>query len=167
MTRRDRRANTWLWPAVARHLEAFPVDDGWAGLVVLLLADPHLLEGGQGSQDGSTDPYGVFALWGSNDLDLHGGWGKGGYLLLHPVSDTWVHGGASGQDSVGVQILTDVNIALHDGVVGGLVDTGRFHTQEGWLEQGLGATEPLVSDGDDLTVGKLVGLLEGRGGGGG
>eukprot|EP00091_Calanus_sinicus_P023684 TRINITY_DN812_c0_g1_i6.p1 TRINITY_DN812_c0_g1~~TRINITY_DN812_c0_g1_i6.p1 ORF type:complete len:112 (+),score=6.90 TRINITY_DN812_c0_g1_i6:302-637(+) len=29
-------------------------------------------------------------------------------------------GGASGHDSVGVQILTDVNIALHDGVVGGL-----------------------------------------------
>merc|ERR1712186_21440 len=36
------------------------------------------------------------------------------------------------------------------------------------LEEGLGAPEPLVADGDDLTVGELVGLLEGaRGGGGG
>merc|ERR1712186_4960 len=36
------------------------------------------------------------------------------------------------------------------------------------LEEGLGAPEPLVADGDDLTVGKLVGPLEGaRGGGGG
>jgi len=52
-------------------LEALPVDDGWTGLIVLLLADPHLLEGGQGSQDGPTDPYGVLALRGSDDLDLH------------------------------------------------------------------------------------------------
>merc|ERR1712186_324369 len=32
------------------------------------------------------------------------------------------------------------------------------------LEEGLGAPEPLVADGDDLAVGKLVGLLEGGGG---
>ena len=40
-------------------------------------------------------------------------------------------------------------------------------TDEGRLEQGLWATEPLVSDGDDLTVGKLVALLQGGGGGSG
>merc|ERR1712080_11584 len=38
------------------------------------------------------------------------------------VSNTRVHGGASRHDSVGVQVLPDVNIALHDGVEGGLVD---------------------------------------------
>jgi len=54
-----------------KHLEALPVDNGWAGLVVFLLADPHLLEGRQGRQDGSTDPDGVFSLWWSDDLDLH------------------------------------------------------------------------------------------------
>ena len=32
---------------VASSLEALPVHDGRAGLIVLLLADPHLLEGGQ------------------------------------------------------------------------------------------------------------------------
>merc|ERR1711936_1366648 len=148
-------------------LEAFPADDGWAGLVVLLLGDPHLLEGGQRGEDGASDPHGVLPLWWGDDLDLHGGWGQGGDLLLHAVSDTWEHGGASGQDGVGVQVLTDVDVALHDGVVGGLVDAGRLHTQEGRLEEGLGAPEALVSDGDDLTVGKLVGLLEGGGGGGG
>ena len=102
-----------------------------------------------------------FPLWGSDDLDLHCGWGKGLDFLLHPVGDTGEHGGASGEDSVGVQILTDVNVALHDAVVCGLVDTGRFHSQEGGLEQGLGATETLVADGDDLTVGELVALLQG------
>ena len=49
-------------------LEAFPVDNGGAGLIVFLLADPHLLEGGQRSQDGATDPDGVLSLRWSNDL---------------------------------------------------------------------------------------------------
>ena len=50
-------------------LEALPVDDGGACLIVLLLADPHLLEGGQRGQDGAADPDGVFPLRGSDDLD--------------------------------------------------------------------------------------------------
>lgn len=39
------------------HLEAFAVHNGWTGLVVLLLGDPHLLEGGQRGQDGAADPH--------------------------------------------------------------------------------------------------------------
>merc|ERR1711962_188860 len=144
-----------------QRLEALPVDNGWAALVVLLLGDPHLLEGG------ATDPDGVLPLRGSDDLDLDGGGSQGGDLLLHPVGDTGVHGGATGHDGVGVQVLPDVNIALHDGVVGGFVDTAGLHSEEGRLEEGLGGTEPLVADGDDLAVGKLVGLLEGGGGGSG
>ena len=54
-------------------LEALAVDDGRAALVVLLLGDPHLLEGGQGSQDGASDPDGELPLWGSDDLDFDGG----------------------------------------------------------------------------------------------
>merc|ERR1740122_227254 len=149
-----------------RSLEALAVDDGWAALVVLLLGDPHLLEGGEGSQDGASDPDGVLPLWGSDDLDLDGGGSQGGDLLLHAVSNTGVHGGASGHDGVGVQVLPDVNVALHDGVVGGLVDAAGLHSQEAGLEEGLGAPEPLVADGDHLAVGKLVGLLQGGGGGG-
>merc|ERR1719447_249063 len=140
------------------------VDGARAALVVLLLGDPHLLEGGEGGKDGSSDPDGVLSLWWSNDLDLDGGWGKGGDLLLHSVGDTRVHGGASGHDSVGIEILSDVNVALHDGGVGGLVDSASLHSEEGWLEESLGASESLVSNGDDLTVGKLIGLLKGGGG---
>ena len=126
------------------------MDNARAGLVVFLLGDPHLLEGGQRGQDGATDPDGVFTLRGSDDLDLDGGWGQGGDFLLHTISNTGVHGGAAGEDSVGVQILTDVDVALHDRVVDGFVDTARFHTQEGGLEEGLRATESLVTNGDDL-----------------
>merc|ERR1712186_103108 len=147
-----------------KHLEALPVDNGWAALVVLLLGDPHLLEGGQGRQDGSSDPDGVLPLRWSNDLDLDGGGSKGGDLLLHTVSNTRVHGGASRHDSVGIQVLPNVNIALHDGVVGGLMDTTGFHSKEGRLEESFRGTESLIANGDDLTIRKLICLLEGGGG---
>merc|ERR1712012_1652 len=135
--------------------------------MAMAMDDPHLLEGGKGRQDGSSDPDRVLPLGGSDDLDLDGGGSKGGDLLLHTVSNTGVHGGATGHDGVGVQVLPDVNIALHDGVVGGLVDTAGSHSEEGRLEEGFGGTEPLVANGDDLTIGKLIGLLEGGGGGSG
>merc|ERR1712012_1329467 len=117
--------NSWrpkITTKITKYLEALAVDNGWAALIVFLLGGPHLLEGGEGSKDGSSDPDRVLPLWGSNDLDLDGGRSKSSDLLLHSVSDTRVHGGASRHDSVGIEILTDVNITLHDGVVGGLVD---------------------------------------------
>ena len=77
-------------------LEALAVDNGGTALVVLLLGDPHLLEGRQGGENGTTDPDGVLALGGSNDLDLHGRRSKSSDLLLHTVADTGVHGGATG-----------------------------------------------------------------------
>merc|ERR1711931_106117 len=151
-----------------RHcLEAFSVHNGGAGLVILLLGNPHLLEGGEGGEDGATDPHGVFPLGGSDDLDLHCAGGQGGDLLLHSVGDAGVHGGASGKNGVSVQVLTDVDVTLHDGVVCSLVDTAGLHSEEGRLEEGLGAPEPLVTDGDDLAVGKLVGLLQRAAGGSG
>merc|ERR1719464_66467 len=44
------------------------------------------------------------------------------------------------------------------------MDTSSLHSQEGRLEEGLGGTESLIAYGDDLAVGKLVGLLQGGGG---
>merc|ERR1712241_1241396 len=147
-------------------LEAFSVDNGWAAFVVFLLGDPHLLEGREGSQDGSSDPYGVFSLRWSDDFDLDCGWGQGSDFLLHSVGNTRVHGGATRHDGVGVQVLTDVNIALHDGVVGGLMDTAGFHSQERGLEEGLWGTESFVANGDDLSIGQFIGFLQGGGGSG-
>merc|ERR1739844_722985 len=45
------------------------------------------------------------------------------------------------------------------------MDTAGFHSQERGLEEGLRGTEPLIANGDNLTVGKLIGLLQGGGGG--
>ena len=111
-----------------KNLEALPVHNGWARFVIFLFGDPHLLEGGQRSKDGTSDPYGVFPLWWCNDLDLHCGWCKAGDLLLHAVGDARVHGGASRQYGIGIQVLPDVDITFHNTVVGGLVDTSRFHS---------------------------------------
>ena len=47
------------------------VNDTRARLVVLLLGAPQVLERREGSQDGTTNPDGVFSLRGCNDLDFH------------------------------------------------------------------------------------------------
>ena len=51
---------------------------------------------------------------------------------MHTISNTWVHSGTTGEDVVGVKILPDVDIALHDAVVGSLMDACRLHT---WTEK--------------------------------
>ena len=56
--------------AAARCLEALAVNDAGAGLIVLLLRAPEVLEGGERRKDGTTDPDGVLALRGSDNLDL-------------------------------------------------------------------------------------------------
>ena len=147
-------------------LEALAVDDGGAGLVVLLLGDPHGLEGGEGGEDGSSDPDGVLALRGGHDLDLDGGGGEGGDLLGHALGDAGEHGGTSGEDDVGVKVLADVDVALHDGLEGGVGDAVHLEAGEVGLEEDLRATEALVADDDDVAVGELEGLLEGGGLGG-
>ncbi len=44
------------------------MDDGGSRLVILLLADPHLLEGGERGQDGAADPHRVLSLRRGDDL---------------------------------------------------------------------------------------------------
>ena len=83
------------------------MDNAGASLIKLLLGDPHFLEGGERSQDGATNPDRVFPLRRSDDLDLHGGRSQGGDLLLHTIGDTGVHGGATGEDGVGVKVLRE------------------------------------------------------------
>ena len=81
-------ANIVLMMTGSCTLEALPVNDGGTRLIVLLLGDPHLLEGGQGSKDGASDPDRVFPLGRSNNLDFHGRWRQCGDLFLHTISNT-------------------------------------------------------------------------------
>ncbi|PAV60737.1 hypothetical protein WR25_02930 [Diploscapter pachys] len=146
------------------------MDDGWAGLVVLLLGDPHLLEGGQRGEDGSSDPDGVLALRGSDDLDLHGAERRANYFPFY----------FSRISNLGARAV--ISFCMRSAIPGYMVvppdrtvlayrslriSMSHFMI-ELYLEESFGATEALVSDGDDLTVREFIGLLErGRGGGGG
>ena len=69
------------------------------------------------------------------------------------------HGGAARQDHVAVQVLADNDIALHDGLEGGVMDAAGLLAYEAWLEQHPRASETLVSHGDDVAIWQLIGLL--------
>merc|ERR1712138_91846 len=86
-----------------RFLEALAVDDGRARLVVFGLGDPHLLEGGEGREDGAANPHRVLAFRRGNNLDLHGGRSKSSQLLGHALADALEHGGAAREDNVRVE----------------------------------------------------------------
>lgn len=80
---------------------------------------------------------------------------------MHSISNTGEHGRSSRQDDVSIEIATDIEITLEDGVVPvsekghvmprkwkgredhgrGFVDTGGFETEEGRLEESFGGTE--------------------------
>ena len=72
-------------------LKAFSVDDRWTRFVIFLFRDPHLLKCRQRCQDRTTNPHRVFALWRSDDLDLHRRWRQRSDLLLHTISNAWIH----------------------------------------------------------------------------
>merc|ERR1712130_8519 len=93
---------------------AFSVYDGRPALIVLLLLNPHLLESGERGEDGASDPDRVFAFRRSDDFDGHRVGGQRLDLLLHSLRNALVHGGASGHHHVAIQILPDVDVALHD-----------------------------------------------------
>ena len=99
------------------------------------------LERGEGREDGATDPDGVLALRGGDDLDLHGGGCEGGELLGHALGNALEHGGAAGHDNVGVEVAADVHVALHDGLEGAVVHARGLLADERGLEQHLGAPE--------------------------
>lgn len=69
---------------------------------------------------------------------------------------------AGEQTYVTVEVLSDVEIALHDRVVGSLVDTSSFQTEQARLEEGFRSTESFVANGDDLSVWEFVRLLQSR-----
>lgn len=100
------------------------MDNAWANIVGLLVSDGHLREARQGSEDGPTDPRALLVRRRRDKLDLHGCWGKADDLLLNSLGQTFEHDRAAREDDVGVEIVPDVDIALHDR---GEQDFARYH----------------------------------------
>merc|ERR1711977_341692 len=130
------------------NLEALAVHDAGASILELILGDPHGLEGGQRRQNGPANPHGVLALRGCHNLDLHARWCQSLDLLVETVLDARVHGGASRQHDVVVQVLANINVALHDGVVSGGVHSLSLLADQGWAEQHFWAAESLAGNLD-------------------
>ena len=136
------------------------VHDGRTGVLVLGLGDPHGLESSKGGKDGSSNPHGVLTLGRSDDLDAHGGRGKGSDLLGETLCNSLEHSRTSGAHNVGVQVLSDIDITGHDRVERGLVDTLSLLSDHAGLEECLGTLESGNIDGDHVSVRKLVVLGE-------
>merc|ERR1719197_734110 len=86
----------------ASNLRALAVDDRGSRLVVLLLLDPHLLEGAERGQDRAANPHRVLALGRRDDLDGHRVGRQLLHLLLHALGDVLVHGRAAAHHDVAV-----------------------------------------------------------------
>ena len=91
-----------------------------------------------------------------------------GYMVVPPDWEESVLGfrrygeARTYHDNVAIKILTNIDITFHNGVEGSDVNAPRFETKNGWLEERFWGPESLVTDGDDLSVGEFVGLLESR-----
>jgi hypothetical protein len=134
-------------------VEALLVDDLGAVFVVFGLEDPLALEGGEGGEDGTTDPDGVLAFRGSDDAGFETSGAGGDEFLGEAFGHAGEHGGTTGEDNVGEEILTDVDVALADGLgdEGGVAIT-ITETDKVGLEESFGAAEALRLDGDDGSI---------------
>ena len=128
------------------------MDNASTRLLVLLVGDDHLRESSEGSKDGAADPREVLTLWRSDNLDLHRRRGKAGDLLLNTLRKALEHGATAGKDDVSIEVLPDIDIALHDRVEQGLVDTVELEAVQVRLEEELWAAEPLAADRDDVAI---------------
>ena len=102
--------------------------------------------------------------WGhvphSNQLVVDAGqlvsWSAGQLVLVVLMAEGARAVISSGHDGVGGQVLPDVHVALHDGVVGGHQDAGGLHAQQAGLEEGFRAPEPLVAGGDEDFISEFL-----------
>merc|ERR1712028_97961 len=113
--------------------------------IILFLADPHTLESGQRCKNGSSNPHRIFTFWRSHNLDLDRSRSQGSHFLRHAFTDSREHSGSSRKNNIGIQILSDINITLHDGLESAVSNTVHFETGQVGLEQYLGASETFIS----------------------
>merc|ERR1712013_380966 len=139
--------------------KALAVHNRWAGLVILAFGNPHLLERAQRGKDGAPDPHRVFSLGWCNNLDLHRGRRQGCQLLRHALADSCEHRRSTGKHHVGVQVLSDIHITLHDRLERGIVNAAGLLADEAGLEQDFGAPETLAAHSDNVSVRELVRFL--------
>ena len=108
------------------------MNNPWSALIVLLLRDPHVLEGRQAGENGPSNPDAVLAFGRGDDFHSYTVRREGGELFAHAVGDAGVHGRPTGKDDIPVpkgkrvrnlhirgsskdsQVAPDINVAGGD-----------------------------------------------------
>ena len=134
-------------------------DLGTATLVVFSLSDPHSLERSQTSQDRTTEPDRVKALWGSKHLDSVVGGRELVDLVPHALVKTLKQGGTTTHDNVLEEVTTHVSVALHHRVEAVLMHTLEVVSGKAGVKQDFSAAETLVANQDLAAIGQLVVLF--------
>ena len=73
-----------------------------SALIVLLLRDPHVLEGRQAGEDGPSNPDTVLSFGRGGYAHFHAARREVGELFGHAVGDAGVHGRSTGEDDVAI-----------------------------------------------------------------
>jgi len=81
-------------------------------------------------------------------LDLDGRGGQSTQLFGHALTNARKHRVPAGQNDVGEQIPSHIQVAPHNGPEGGVLDATGLSAQEAGLEQHLRAAETLGSEDD-------------------
>lgn len=121
---------------------------------VFLPGDPYILKLGETGENGASDPDAELPLWGVDDSDFDCAGRQGGDFLEKTVLHADEHHIASAEHYIAVEVLSDVQVALHDALEGLLVQPAVFLLQLGGLEEGLGGLEPLAADHHFVAVGQ-------------
>ena len=78
------------------------MDNPRSAFVVLLLRNPHVLEGRQAGENGTSNPDAVLAFRRRDDSHSHTVRREVGELFAHAVGDAGIHGRPTGEDDVAV-----------------------------------------------------------------
>jgi len=136
------------------------MDDGTSVFVIIFFGDPHAGECWKRCKGGTSSPDGESSIGTGNNFDVDTLGSSWFDFLKESFSNTFKHGGTTWENDVLVKISSDINIALLDWFVGQFLDTVEFFAVHfKGFEQIFGASESSISNGNDFTVWKFIGLL--------
>eukprot|EP00429_Kryptoperidinium_foliaceum_P066281 CAMPEP_0176066416 /NCGR_PEP_ID=MMETSP0120_2-20121206/33143_1 /TAXON_ID=160619 /ORGANISM="Kryptoperidinium foliaceum, Strain CCMP 1326" /LENGTH=111 /DNA_ID=CAMNT_0017400019 /DNA_START=37 /DNA_END=373 /DNA_ORIENTATION=- len=110
-------------------VNAFDVQDLRPLLAVLPLGHAHAREGVKVRQHGASDEDGMLPVVREENTYPHRRRSEPGNLVLHAFPEAWKQGAAAGEDNVGIQLSSDVDLAQLDTVVQHLVQSSRLPPQ--------------------------------------
>merc|ERR1719362_2573455 len=79
--------------------------------------------------------------------------------LCHSFSDACEHCCSSRKHNIGIQVLADVNVTLHDRLETRIMNSMCFFSNKTWLEKHFGATETLTANCDDIPIRQFICLF--------